>query len=70
MRSAGALAGVATCRALSQADVTADALALRGAAGPLAPTSLPPLSRRDAVVAVMAGLGLAASLAAAGGLSS
>jgi len=70
MRSAGALAGAAACRALAQADVTADALALRGAAGPLAPASLPPPSWRDAVVAVMAALGLAASLvAAAGGLS-
>jgi len=70
MRSAGALAGAAACRALAQADVTADALALRGAAGPLAPASLPPPTRRDAAVAVTAALGLAASLVAgAGGLS-
>lgn len=67
MRSAGALAGAAACRALAQADVTADALALRGAAGPLAPAPLPAPSRRDAAVAVIAALGLAAFLVAKGG---
>ncbi len=69
MRSAGTLVGAAACRALVQADVVADALVLRGAAGPLAPVSLPRPTRRDAAVAVTAALALAAcALAAAGGL--
>ncbi len=69
VRSAGALVGAAACRALVQADVAADALALRGAAGPLAPTPLPLPTRRDAAVALAAALGLAAcALAAVGGL--
>ncbi|HEX9308662.1 MAG TPA: CbiQ family ECF transporter T component [Anaeromyxobacter sp.] len=69
VRSMGALAGAAACRALAQADVTADALALRGAAGPLAPASLSAPTRRDAAVAVTAALGLAACALLAGGLA-
>jgi len=69
VRSLGALAGAAACRALAQADVTADALALRGAAGPLVPASLPVPTRRDAAVAVIAALGLASCALVARGLA-
>jgi cobalt/nickel transport system permease protein len=69
VRSLGALTGAAACRALAQADVTADALALRGASGPLAPAALPAPTRRDAAVAVTAALALAAAALAAGGLA-
>lgn len=69
VRSAGALAGAAACRALSQAEVAADALALRGAAGPLAPLSPARPGRRDAAFAVGAAFALAACAALGGGLS-
>lgn len=52
--SAGALVGAATCRAIAQADVTAEALALRGVSGPLVSPPLPRAPRRDLALAAAA----------------
>lgn len=69
VRSAGALVGAAAVRAIEQADVTADALALRGASGPLVPYPLLRAQPQDAAVAAAAVVALAACALLAGGLS-
>jgi cobalt/nickel transport system permease protein len=69
VRSAGALVGAASYRAIAQAEIMADALALRGAAGPLVPSPLPPARSRDAAVAAAAAVALAACAILVGGLS-
>lgn len=62
LRSAGALGGLAVWRAISQAEIASDALALRGARGRLAPAMEPRPGWPNALFAAAAAVALCACL--------
>lgn len=62
IRSAGGLAGLAVWRAVAQAEIASDALALRGARGQLRPPLEPRLGWRNAAFAASAAAALCACL--------
>lgn len=62
LRSAGALAGLSFCQAVAQAEITSDALALRGARAHPAPALGPVPGWRNAAFAAATALSLLASI--------